>query len=287
MDDYKKKQISALAEEQLSNAGITALPVDPFAVAHHLQITVQAKPPAEKGASAWLVKSGNEFGILYSTHVQHEGFQRFSVGHEIGHFCLPGHPEHVFRDGNLHASSAGFGSSDAVELEADHFSASLLMPTKLFRRAANAQVDGLDAVRGLSNLCKTSLEATAIRYAETTQSRIAVVVSQGRSVLYSVLSTPFKNIRGARRLSRGSPFPSDSATARLNADLVAVRAGGEDSDEVDAQDWFTSIGRYSLVEEAIGLGSYGRTLTILTMEDDPDDPDSLADDEDDEPRFRR
>ncbi|MCO5055456.1 hypothetical protein [Thermomonas sp.] len=44
---------------------------------------------------------------------------------------LDGHPEHVFRNGGEHASHAGFGSADAIEREADYFSACLLMPKAL------------------------------------------------------------------------------------------------------------------------------------------------------------
>ncbi|MGB8741579.1 MAG: hypothetical protein WCD52_15455, partial [Xanthobacteraceae bacterium] len=33
-------------------------------------------------------RHGNAFGILYATHVPSEGFQRFSVGHELGHYFL-------------------------------------------------------------------------------------------------------------------------------------------------------------------------------------------------------
>lgn len=48
----------------------------------------------------------------------------------------------------------------------------------------------------------------------------------------------------------------------------------EDSDSAEASDWFfgAKSGVY-LTEEVIGLGSYGRTLTLLTLEEAEDDED--------------
>ena len=38
---------------------------------------------------------GNMFGIAYATHIDNVGFQNFSVGHELGHYFLPGHVDAV------------------------------------------------------------------------------------------------------------------------------------------------------------------------------------------------
>ena len=37
-----------------------------------------------------LVRYGNTFGILYDSTVPNEGFQRFSIAHELGHFFVEG-----------------------------------------------------------------------------------------------------------------------------------------------------------------------------------------------------
>jgi len=47
--------------------------------------------------------------------------QRFSIAHELGHYCLEGHPDALLSNGR-HYSRAGFVSSDPFEQEADHFS---------------------------------------------------------------------------------------------------------------------------------------------------------------------
>ena len=122
------------AEKLIAERGVTALPVDVETIAHEEGILVTAMPSHITGVSGMLQKSGENFGIGYATFVDNPGFQRFSIGHELGHYFLEGHPEALLRDGP-HQSRAGFSSGDRYELEADHFAASLLMPNPLFARA--------------------------------------------------------------------------------------------------------------------------------------------------------
>jgi Zn-dependent peptidase ImmA (M78 family) len=83
---------------------------------------VQPKPETVDGVSGMLPWRGTSSGILYATHIDNEGFQRFCVSHELGHYLLPGHLDDLRRaaDG-WHASRAGFVSTDPYELEADYF----------------------------------------------------------------------------------------------------------------------------------------------------------------------
>jgi hypothetical protein len=49
------------------------------------------------GVSGMLLRNGDDFGILYATHIKSSGFQRFSISHELGHYFLPGHIDAVDR----------------------------------------------------------------------------------------------------------------------------------------------------------------------------------------------
>ncbi len=121
------------AEALLREKGITSLPVDPFALAAGRDIAVEGKPEAHDGVSAMLLRHGNSFGIVYATHIPNEGFQRFSVSHELGHHFLEGHIGQLLKTG-VHVSRAGFVTAAPYELEADHFAAGLLMPETAFRK---------------------------------------------------------------------------------------------------------------------------------------------------------
>lgn len=70
-----------------------------------------------------------------------------------------------------------------------------------------------------------------------------------------------------------------SATKRFNADATNVLKAKQAQAETDLGTWFDGNARIALDEEVIGLGSYGFTLTILSSETLPDDPDQEEDEE--------
>jgi hypothetical protein len=290
---FRLKMAKQAAEAFLKENGLDTLPVDPFAIATSRDIIVEAKPDTAPGVSGMLLRHGNVFGILYAMHVPSEGFQRFSVAHELGHYFLDGHIDHVLKDG-VHASHAGFVSGDPYELEADQFASGLLMPAGPFGRALRRLDPGAAAVETLADLCRTSLTATAIRYAELSGDAIAVVVSTGSTIDYCRLSDDIKSLRELTWLKKGSPVPAGTATARLNRDSKRVAAGDRVEAEIDIMDWLGGARSVRATEEVIGLGSYGKTLTVLTCPSLQDE--SRGDDEGEEerdlvdrwtPRFRR
>tara|TARA_R110000787_G_scaffold9229_2_gene32502 strand:- start:3542 stop:4420 length:879 start_codon:yes stop_codon:yes gene_type:complete len=278
------------AERLLQEMDIDALPIDPFEIARRLDIELRPLPSNAGGASGMLLHVGGQFGICYPTHVDSDGFKNFSVGHEIGHYRLPGHLDAVFDAGGRHISHAGFRSTDSYELEADHFAAALLMPTKLFAAAARRAGEGLKAVENLADQCNTSLESTAIRFAQTNRDPVAVIRSEGGTIDYAVMSEPLKDFSNLDWIRKGTPLPAGSATAIFNADTEnvarAVRADGTSA----LQDWFNGPHRQEIIEEVVGLGSYGKTLTVLSGMEPPDEIEDEDDDDLEEswtPRFRR
>lgn len=292
---FRLKMAKQKGERLVRGLGIDALPVDPFAIAASHDIEVRAKPDTEEGVSGMLLRHGDVFGILYATHIPSEGFQRFSVAHELGHYFLDGHIDHVLPGDGVHASRAGFVSADPFELEADQFAAGLLMPADLFRRALGKFESGFAAVEGLAGLCGTSLTATAIRYAELSEDAVAVAISTGQTIDYCCLSDGIKSLKQLTWLKKGSPLPPSSATTLFNANLARIAAADRHEGEIDILDWLGGVRSVQATEEVVGLGRYGKTLTVLTCPSIVDETYRDEDDDDDEealneswtPRFRR
>lgn len=159
---FRLKLAKQKGEQVAREFGADRLLVDPFAIAAARDILVQPNPDTEDGVSGRLLRHNVNFGIVYATSIPSEGFQRFSVAHELGHYFLEGHIDHILPENGAHASRAGFVSSDPYELEADSFASGLLMPEKLFRQALGRHNPRLDAVIAAAELCGTSLTATAI-----------------------------------------------------------------------------------------------------------------------------
>ena len=259
------KMAKRKAEKFLSDQGIVSLPVDPVAIAESLEIVVKPKPETAKGVSGMLIRHRDAFGIMYATHIDNDGFQRFSIAHEIGHYVLDGHVDHIFPSGaGLHESKAGFASDDPFELEADHFAAGLLMPGPLFSRELRRLGDGLEAVVAMADKCRTSLTATAIRYAETVSVPVAVVVSADEMVDYCFMSKDLQDFDNLDWLRKGQPLPAGVETDVFNRDPDNVLLARRSEADVDLRDWFSGPRSLPGTEETIGLGRYGKTLTVLT-----------------------
>lgn len=267
------------AHEVLSKLQISALPVNPFAVADRRDITHQEKSSIGPGISGCLMKVGNEFGILYSSRFASEGFKRFTVAHELGHYFLPGHIEALFGKGQqCHYSDSGFTSDDKYEREADSFAAGLLMPKLLFKTACGKSGPGLDAIEMLADLCVTSLTATAIRFAKLSEEPVAVVCSVGDRIQYTFMSKSLQDMRGLTWIRKGSGLPAGTATANFNRNEDNVRQGKRVSSTSTLDTWFDGGSTAELNEDIIGLGDYGKTLTVLWADSLPE-PEELEETE--------
>ncbi len=263
---FRLKMAKQEGELCARNHGFTTLAVDPSAIAVKHDIEVGSKPDVSEGVSGMLLRHGNAFGILYSTFITSKGFQRFSVAHELGHYFLEGHIDHVLPEDGIHVSEAGFTSGNPYEMEADQFAAGLLMPSDLFGPALRRRVLGFDTIEALSSLAGTSLTATAIRSAELTDDALGVIISTGPIVDFCFLSDTMKSLPQLAWIRKGSPVPEDTTTARFNASTKRVLAADRDADDIDVTMWLGGNRHVQVTEEVIGLGRYGKTLTLLYSE---------------------
>lgn len=281
---------SQAAEQLIKGFGITTLPIDPFAIARDREIEVLAKPAHDAGVSGMLIRVGNEFAIAYATHIDNEPFQRFSVSHELGHYFLPGHVDAVIGESGVHESRAGGMSSNRYEIEADHFAASFLMPRHLFFPALKSVGQGLVAIESMAAMCNTSLHATAIRYTQCTRELVAIVVSVGNQIDHCFMSESLKAIGGIDWIRKREAVPRNTQTFAFNQNPENVHRAIRTEGTSNLQDWFGGRRCIEISEDVIGLGSYGKTLTVLYDIDVPD----VEDEEDEEslieswtPSFRR
>jgi hypothetical protein len=265
------------AEQVVKDSGFTAFPICPFEIAKKHDIHVDAKESTRSGVSGFLMRVGNVFGIQYARHIENEGFIRFTVAHELGHYFLPGHAEKLFPNGNgLHPSRSGFISHDPLERQADGFASALLMPEMLFRKAVGKAGSGFSAIEKLAMCCKTSITSTAIRYTQFTDEAVAVIVSSGQHIDYCFMSDRIRDLRGITWIKKGDSIPS-GATRDFNSDVSNVEEAKQEEATCFLGDWFDGAPQIEVNEDVVGLGSYGKTLTVLftdeSLEDDDEDED--------------
>ncbi len=265
---------SLAGEQVVKGLGILTLPIDPRKIAMDKGILVVAKPIEEKGVSGMLVRSGNNFAIAYATHHQNEGFENYSIGHELGHFYLRGHVDAIIEgDDGVHVSRAGFNSGDRYEAEADRFSAGLLMPRHLFLPAMRNAGKGLAAIEALGNLCKTSLHATAIRYAQCSREPVAIIVSKVGVIDHCFMSEALKQIGGIDWVRKHQFVPRDTPTFAFNRISSNIELSLRIEEKTNLQTWFGGTRDIEVSEDVMGLGRYGKTLTVLYDIDLPEPED--------------
>ena len=270
--DFKltiSKQKGEKIAKQFSNG---SLPVDLSAIAYEHNILIKSKDDSSQGVSGMLLRHGNSFGIMYSTHIKNEGFQRFSIAHELGHYFLEGHIDHILpHKDSIHKSSAGFVSGDSYEKEADHFAVGLLMPESLIQPIIRKTSPGLAAIKKIAESCKTSLISSAIKYSSLSEDAVAVILSEGIKIDFCFLSQSMKSLPEISWPAKNSPLPANSLTASFNKNTDLIIQTEPEEDEIDVTDWLGGSKPFQVKEEVQGLGSYNKTLTVLSYSGDIDE----------------
>ena len=259
-----RRTAQALLQQELK---ITKLPIDPFLVAEMKKpaILLMEKdlPPDIYGAFG---KVDGRFVIAISRACPTPGHRKFTAGHELGHYHLDGHLEHMFASGAGWVQSKGAHfqlGADPIEREADFFASELLMPENLVRPLVRGRL-GIAHVRRIADACEVSLSSAAITLARLAGDPLAVLVSKDGILEWPALSPSLLAYPWTKRPFKGEWAPPRSATKRLSRDASAVRRSEEAQAEGLMCEWFVDAPRDTQVtEEAVGLGSYGRVLTVL------------------------
>lgn len=263
------------------------VPVPVESIARALDI-IDIRPLETEGFEGSLISYPEKSeGIILVNMRSQPQRQRFSIGHELGHFVNPWHKP---KDGNRFLCTADdmrrlsaekHNRAALMEVEANRFAAELLLPKEPFRKDLR-RLAGADLahVLRLAQKYDMSKEATGRRYVELHDEACAILFSRNGRVRYGCRSRdfPYLDIRS------GDPLPAASLS-------VQSRAGqGDLSDwvEIDAALWLTGdqVRRHSTVLEQTVAQRDGFRMTLLTLEtEEPDEEEDLEDSW--TPRFRR
>ncbi len=288
---FRLKMARQQGEQKAREFGQDAFPIRPEQIAAAEGISIEAKPAPVKGVSGGIVMTEHLVAIFYSASIKNDGFRRFTIGHELGHYFLEGHAQEIqSAPSGTHISRSGFSQGDqSIEIEADHFSSGLLMPTQLTKRLLRGADVGLRGICALAKEADCSLTASAIRAAECCDYPLAVIVSEGTEILYGFWSDSLRALRPGDFPRKGCRLP-DTATLAFNEQRYGDRLDELIDETSDTMTWFSGDKEHRLREEVVGLGEYGKTLTILTGEkssgiDDDEDQDEIGLEESWMPRF--
>lgn len=142
------------------------LPVDVKALARRLGVDV-IEQDLEDSVSGMLAVRDGQATIVVNQHHAHRR-QRFTIAHELGHYCLHRMASNVFIDVSpvYFRDSRSSEGTYPKEQEANRFAAELLMPATVIRDKVNkSPIDAMDddAVRMLADEFDVSVQSLSIR----------------------------------------------------------------------------------------------------------------------------
>ena len=93
------------------------------------------------------------------------------------------------------------------------------------------------------------------------------------------MSDRIRDLRGITWIKKGDFLPSGTATAEFNAIPANVDQAKKEEGGSALDDWFDGAPEVEVNEDVVGLGSYGKTLTVLFTDEDLEDEDDHDEDD--------
>lgn len=206
-----------------------------------------------KGAEGRLLRKKKSGIIHIRKGITPEGRRRFTIAHELGHWELHEKYSQFLCDAE---DMRDYGRS-ALEVEANHFAAELLMPASHFRAACEKVEPSMSLIKTLSAEFATTLTATAIRFVDTTLWKVVVVWIEGGIIRWSYNNSK----RGTPFVIAGRKPPAFSSATLPLENLDDGMAHYEDAD------WFPELSwsKDEVMEQTVRMPKLDAGLTLLWL----------------------
>jgi Zn-dependent peptidase ImmA (M78 family) len=236
ISEYRKGELSCLAEFVADEYFKDTL-VCPHRLAKEYGITTSFQNYKSAFDGLLEHRSGKFHIYLNSCKVKHiyEPRLRFTIAHELGHYLIDEH-RNALKMGLApsHPSFTNFSSENEVELEADFFASSLLMPKSRLINDVSKRKFSFSLIEELATKYQTSITATLIKFASIGNHPIMIICSVGGKIKWFKYSEdfPFKYIdalpefKVPKNTAAGQYFYQKGIKCEDNYDII------------DAEDWF-------------------------------------------------
>lgn len=212
-----------------------------------------------QGMDGCLVRQGESAVITVRSSLRFEGQKRFVIAHELGHFFLHPRTRQIETVDKQQANNWS-EKQETEEYEANLFAAELLMPRALFAPRGAGQEPSFQLIETLAGEFSTTLTATAVQFARTTQEECAVVSAADRHRKWFILSTGF-----SFQMLEDDYIHGHSCAAEVDIANQSSR-----SSEIEAGFWlegFRDDHKSLITEDARFFPSLGRSLSLLWIHD--------------------
>jgi len=237
--------------------------IDLHVIAAEMGLLIVEKPI--EGSAARLICDKERGIIAVNEDIHESGRKRFATAHELGHFIL--HRSQSNLKICTEDSFLNWYSRADIESESNIFAAELLMPVGIFDKVAKRKPPAFSWIVDLSEDFLTSVTATAIRYVEISGHACALVAGSEGKVKWISKSANFPH----RILGCGETLHSFSCAGEYF--LKKTRTSGAET--VSGEAWLEDRGlgqKLHLKEELLVMPSYGLTLSLIWLIDNPGKP---------------
>lgn len=202
-----------------------------------------------------LVPVEGGFGILLQS-TDSARRKRFTIAHELGHFCIPTHLRGAISCVSPETGRNGSGS--AIEREANEFAVELLMPQTAISQTLKFGSVNLARSNEISEAFDVSLVSAALRVSELTREPTAVIYSEDGIIRWGIRHGFPYGIP-----DRGTAFPLGTVAY----DLINGGSGSDSGEEVEPSLWLPLArehgGSRTVIESSRALGERGGMITML------------------------
>jgi len=236
ISEYRKNELSDLAEFIADEYFMDTL-VCPHRLAELYKLTISFED-YKSAFDGLLEHNSGKFHIyLNNSKVKHkyEPRVRFTLAHELGHYLIDEHRTALEQGlAPSHPSFTNFSSDNEVELEADFFASSLLMPKSRILNDVYKRKFSFNLIEELSTKYQTSITATLLKFTSIGNHPIMIVCTVDKKIKWFKYSDdfPFKYIDALA----GFKVPKNTGAGQY---FYRNGLKCEDNYEiVDAEDWF-------------------------------------------------
>lgn len=173
-----------LVNEIRSQCPDLSLPIPINDLAYASGIAAIEAMPSEDIEGILVADAAKETGVILYKKESPQGRQRFTIGHELGHFLLLHHGSEQSCLGKNIRIESGSNYLDEIEAEANLFSQLMLMPDDLISNFINSKTISMEVLKEVELLTQMSFEAIANRCASLSKTPFALIYSLNGVVRY-------------------------------------------------------------------------------------------------------
>lgn len=243
-------KIQKLAHE-IKNTFAPNLVTDVYSICKQLGIEIIEAPIK---ADAYLeCTNGNSYIILKDA--LNDARKKFTIAHELGHFCIPWHSELMF---GCDIKEMDFKNDYMPrEKEANMFAAELLMPAEEFKSFFSGEVNYI-MVSELANIFDVSFQAALNRCIDLTNEDCIVICSENRYIKWFKATDDFPLFLNRKRISEISV-----ADELFDLHIFKTKTVKE-----PGYVWFSNADDKDIEEESIVFPIYNEVISIIHFKDE-------------------